>query len=68
MSLTLKVNGESVAVGVPSEMPVLWVLSDILDLKGTKFGCGIIADVITVQAASSEPQALIPRFSSPSRR
>ena len=28
-------------VDVPADMPLLWVLRDVLDLKGTKFGCGI---------------------------
>jgi len=41
MPLTLKVNGRPVTVDVPSDMPLLWVLRDVLDLKGTKFGCGI---------------------------
>ena len=41
MSVTFKVNGESRTVDVPGDMPLLWVLRDVLDLKGTKFGCGI---------------------------
>jgi isoquinoline 1-oxidoreductase alpha subunit len=41
MSYTLKVNGKTTTVDVPADMPLLWVLRDILDLKGTKFGCGI---------------------------
>ena len=41
MSVTFKVNGQSKTVDVPAEMPLLWVLRDELDLKGTKFGCGI---------------------------
>jgi isoquinoline 1-oxidoreductase subunit alpha len=41
MTVTLKVNGKSRTVDVPSDMPLLWVLRDVLDLKGTKFGCGI---------------------------
>jgi aerobic-type carbon monoxide dehydrogenase small subunit (CoxS/CutS family) len=41
MPLTLKVNGKSVTVDVPPDMPLLWVLRDVLDLKGTKFGCGV---------------------------
>src|SRR5918996_4316058 len=40
MSVTFKVNGQSRTVDVPSDMPLLWVLRDALDLKGTKFGCG----------------------------
>jgi isoquinoline 1-oxidoreductase alpha subunit len=41
MPYTLKVNGKTVTVDVPGEMPLLWVLRDVLDLKGAKFGCGI---------------------------
>ncbi len=41
MKYTLKVNGTSATVDVPPEMPLLWVLRDVLDLRGTKFGCGI---------------------------
>ena len=41
MSFTLNVNGKSVTADVPADMPLLWVLRDILNLKGTKFGCGI---------------------------
>ena len=40
MKATWTVNGQRRAVDVPDDMPVLWVLRDILDLKGTKFGCG----------------------------
>src|SRR5436853_4826371 len=41
MSVTFKVNGKSRTVDVPADMPLLWVLRDVLDMKGTKFGCGI---------------------------
>jgi len=41
MSITFKVNGKSTAVDVPPDMPLLWVLRDVLDLKGTKYGCGM---------------------------
>lgn len=37
----LTVNGEVHAVEAPSDMPLLWVLRDILGSIGTKFGCGI---------------------------
>jgi len=38
---TLSINGESKTVDVPDDMPLLWVLRDILGMTGTKFGCGI---------------------------
>jgi aerobic-type carbon monoxide dehydrogenase small subunit (CoxS/CutS family) len=41
MPFTLTVNGQSHTVDVPSDMPLLWVLRDVLKLKGTKYGCGI---------------------------
>jgi isoquinoline 1-oxidoreductase alpha subunit len=41
MPYTLNVNGRSATVDVPADMPLLWVLRDVLNLKGTKFGCGI---------------------------
>ncbi len=41
MPIALTVNGRSITVDAPPEMPLLWVLRDLLDLKGTKFGCGI---------------------------
>jgi hypothetical protein len=39
VSLTL--NGSKVSVNAPDDMPLLWVLCDILGMTGTKFGCGI---------------------------
>ncbi len=41
MPFKLNVNGKSATVEVPPQMPLLWVLRDVLDLKGPKFGCGI---------------------------
>ena len=41
MSVSFNVNGQRVTVDVPSDTPLLWVLRDELDLKGTKFGCGM---------------------------
>jgi isoquinoline 1-oxidoreductase alpha subunit len=37
----LKVNGDVRPVDVPGDMPLLWVLRDVVGLTGTKFGCGI---------------------------
>jgi isoquinoline 1-oxidoreductase alpha subunit len=37
----LQVNGEARSVDVPADMPLLWVLRDVVGLTGTKFGCGI---------------------------
>lgn len=39
--MELQINGEIHQVEAPSEMPLLWVLRDMLDIKGPKFGCGV---------------------------
>lgn len=41
MAINLKVNGRSSTVDVPADTPLLWVLRDVLNLRGTKYGCGI---------------------------
>jgi len=41
MPIQLTVNDVATAVDVPPDMPLLWVLRDILNLKGAKYGCGI---------------------------
>ena len=43
MIFELIVNGGSTTVDVPAEMPLLWVLRQVLQLHGTKFGCGVAA-------------------------
>jgi isoquinoline 1-oxidoreductase alpha subunit len=40
MRYTLQINGKSHDVDVDSDMPLLWVLRDVVNLKGSKFGCG----------------------------
>ena len=37
----LKINGEVRTFDAPDDMPLLWVLRDVLGMTGTKFGCGI---------------------------
>lgn len=39
--ISFTVNGTPVRVDVSPDTPLLWVLRDVLDLKGTKFGCGM---------------------------
>ena len=41
--MRLLVNGKSHTVDVPGDMPLLWVLRDVIGLTGTKFGCGMAA-------------------------
>ena len=38
---TLTINGERYELDVPDDMPLLWVIRDVVGLKGTKFGCGM---------------------------
>jgi isoquinoline 1-oxidoreductase alpha subunit len=39
--VSLRINGEVREIDAPPDMPLLWVLRDILGMTGTKFGCGI---------------------------
>lgn len=39
--ISLTVNGQVMTHDVPADMPLLWVLRDVMGLTGTKFGCGI---------------------------
>ena len=39
--IDLNVNGKKVSVSVADDMPLLWVIRDVLGMTGTKFGCGI---------------------------
>ena len=39
--MNLRVNGTNHEVAAPADMPLLWVLRDLLGMTGTKFGCGI---------------------------
>lgn len=41
MKYTIRVNGSDRTVDADPDTPLLWVLRDGLDLKGTKFGCGV---------------------------
>ena len=41
MAIQIKVNGQSIDVEAPPDMPLLWVLRDELNMTGTKFGCGV---------------------------
>ena len=41
MNLSFKINNKEVTVAIKDEYtPLLWVVRDLLNLKGTKFGCG----------------------------
>ncbi|MGE3840734.1 MAG: (2Fe-2S)-binding protein [Vicinamibacterales bacterium] len=58
MPYTLTVNGKSTSVDVPASMPLLWVLRDVLALRGTKFGCGMgLCGACTVHLAGKPIRA-----------
>jgi aerobic-type carbon monoxide dehydrogenase small subunit (CoxS/CutS family) len=40
-TISFTLNGQAQTVDVPAEMPLLWVLRDVLNLTGTKYGCGM---------------------------
>ncbi len=74
--LTLSINGADLQVDVPEDMPLLWVLRDVLGLTGTKYGCGIAQcgactvhlDGVAARAARCRSAASASARSSPSRR
>ncbi len=48
--IRLDVNGKACTVDVPEEMPLLWTLRDVLNMTGTKFGCGVgLCGACTIQ-------------------
>jgi isoquinoline 1-oxidoreductase alpha subunit len=40
MKISFELNDEPKSVEIPDNMPLLWVVRDVLGMKGTKFGCG----------------------------
>lgn len=40
MKISFSINGKPVSVDVDGQTPLLWVVRDVLEMKGTKFGCG----------------------------
>jgi aerobic-type carbon monoxide dehydrogenase small subunit (CoxS/CutS family) len=41
MAFKITVNGKASTVDVPADMPLLWVIREVLNLPGTKYGCGM---------------------------
>ena len=39
--MRLRINGETVSVNADPQTPLLWAISDVLGMTGTKFGCGV---------------------------
>jgi isoquinoline 1-oxidoreductase subunit alpha len=64
MQITLNVNGESRSVDVDPRTPLVWVLRDELELKGTKFGCGMsLCGACTVHVDGTPVRACVTQVS-----
>jgi isoquinoline 1-oxidoreductase alpha subunit len=58
--VTLQINGQTHEADVPDEMPLLWVLRDVIGLTGTKFGCGMaLCGVCTVHLDGTPVRACV---------
>jgi isoquinoline 1-oxidoreductase alpha subunit len=65
MAFTIKVNGKEQTVDVAGDTPLLWVLRDTLDLKGSKYGCGMgLCGACTVHIAGTPTRSCITPISS----
>jgi aerobic-type carbon monoxide dehydrogenase small subunit (CoxS/CutS family) len=65
MPIKLTVNGRATNVDAPAEMPLLWVLRDLLDLKGTKYGCGMsVCGMCTVHVDGEATRSCVTPVSS----
>ena len=65
MPIRLTVNGRATNVDAPAEMPLLWVLRDLLDLKGTKYGCGMsVCGMCTVHVDGEATRSCVTPVSS----
>jgi len=61
---SIRVNGRQRRVEADPEMPLLWVLRDLLDLKGTKFGCGkSLCGACTVHLNGKATRSCVTRIS-----
>jgi isoquinoline 1-oxidoreductase alpha subunit len=65
MPLKLTINNVDTTVDVPPEMPLLWVLRDVLDHAGTKFGCGMgVCGACTVLVGNQAVRSCVTRVGS----
>ena len=62
--MQLEVNGQTHTVDAPPDMPLLWVLRDLLRMTGTKFGCGMaLCGACTVHVDGQPARACITQVS-----
>ena len=65
MPFKLTVNGRPATVEAPADMPLLWVIRDILNLKGTKYGCGMsVCGMCTVHVDGEATRSCVTPVSS----
>ena len=69
MPFTLTVNGQRRTVDVPGDTPLLWVLRDELQLKGTKYSCGVaVCGSCTVDIDGTATRACVTPVAAASNR
>ena len=65
MPIKLTVNGRPTTFEAPADMPLLWVIRDILNLKGTKYGCGMsVCGMCTVHVDGAATRSCVTPVSS----
>jgi isoquinoline 1-oxidoreductase alpha subunit len=65
MPVKLNVNGQARTVDAPADMPLLWVLRDVLGLKGTKYGCGVsVCGMCTVHVDGEATRSCVTKVGS----
>ncbi|MGA2156887.1 MAG: (2Fe-2S)-binding protein [Terriglobales bacterium] len=65
MPFEFVINGHSTRVDVPADMPLLWVIRDVLNLRGTKYGCGMaLCGVCTVHIDGQATRSCVTDVSS----
>jgi isoquinoline 1-oxidoreductase subunit alpha len=65
MSFEFVINGRSAKVDVPPNMPLLWVIREVMNLRGTKYGCGMaLCGACTVHIDGEATRSCVTEISS----